>query len=206
MPPARRGIRCTIHVEADQARNRKNLGSRGGRPPKFDKTDYKERRQGEASIRRDGRPAPILWGNIRERLRERPPVACKVLGGVLPFAKLKVGRFHDDAGAMLASLVTMGANVLYAYHHRVRDIARTRGTAIISHIPDDDGTVAEPELRAVVLADPYPLDKPEGCTKPGDRRPHVGIDQNRDNRRRWDGAIRHHVRLQTFEPCRSVGH
>jgi transposase len=32
----RRGIRCTIPDKADQARNRRNLGSRGGRPPHFD--------------------------------------------------------------------------------------------------------------------------------------------------------------------------
>ncbi|GAA2936595.1 hypothetical protein GCM10010524_70840 [Streptomyces mexicanus] len=39
----RRGIRCTIPDKADQARNRKKLGSLGGRPPKFDAEDYKAR-------------------------------------------------------------------------------------------------------------------------------------------------------------------
>lgn len=39
----RRGIRCTIPDKADQARNRKKRGSRGGRPPKFDPEDYKAR-------------------------------------------------------------------------------------------------------------------------------------------------------------------
>ncbi|MFY4722799.1 IS5 family transposase [Streptomyces sp. LaBMicrA B280] len=39
----RRGIRCTIPDKVDQARNRKKLGSRGGRPPKFDAEDYKAR-------------------------------------------------------------------------------------------------------------------------------------------------------------------
>ncbi|WP_420713049.1 transposase [Streptomyces sp. MMG1121] len=38
-----RGIRCTIPDKADQARNRRERGSRGGRPPKFDKIDYRER-------------------------------------------------------------------------------------------------------------------------------------------------------------------
>ncbi|GAB7028598.1 hypothetical protein JCM4914_00590 [Streptomyces platensis subsp. malvinus] len=37
----RRGIRCTIPDKADQERNRKKLGSRGGRPPRFDAEDYK---------------------------------------------------------------------------------------------------------------------------------------------------------------------
>jgi len=40
---SRRGIGCTIPEKADQVRNRKKLGSRGGRPPAFDKEDYKER-------------------------------------------------------------------------------------------------------------------------------------------------------------------
>lgn len=39
----RRGIRCTTPDKADQARNRKKLGSRGGRPPNFDRFDYHER-------------------------------------------------------------------------------------------------------------------------------------------------------------------
>ncbi|UQW99309.1 IS5 family transposase [Streptomyces sp. RerS4] len=48
----RRGIRCTIPDKADQARNRKKLGSRGGRPPKFDAEDYKARHAVECGINR----------------------------------------------------------------------------------------------------------------------------------------------------------
>jgi hypothetical protein len=39
----RRGILCTIPEKKDQVRNRKKLGSRGGRPLTFDKADYRER-------------------------------------------------------------------------------------------------------------------------------------------------------------------
>ncbi|MFE3883141.1 transposase [Streptomyces lydicus] len=48
----RRGIRCTIPAKAGQAANRKKRGSRGGRPPKFDKADYKERDAVECGINR----------------------------------------------------------------------------------------------------------------------------------------------------------
>ncbi|MEV7682659.1 transposase [Streptomyces sp. NPDC088341] len=47
-----RGITCTVPKKADQARNRKKLGSRGGRPPKFDKDDCKERHAVECGINR----------------------------------------------------------------------------------------------------------------------------------------------------------
>lgn len=38
----RRGIKATIPVPTDRVRNRLKRGLRGGRPPKFDKDDYKQ--------------------------------------------------------------------------------------------------------------------------------------------------------------------
>ncbi len=48
----RRGIGCTIPEKTDQVRNRTKGGSQGGRPPKFDKIDYRERHAVECRISR----------------------------------------------------------------------------------------------------------------------------------------------------------
>jgi transposase len=48
----KRSIRCTIPEKRDQIANRKKRGSHGGRPPNFDKADYKERHAVECGINR----------------------------------------------------------------------------------------------------------------------------------------------------------
>ncbi|MFD0608491.1 MULTISPECIES: IS5 family transposase [Streptomyces] len=48
----RRGIGCTIPEKRDQIANRLKRGIHGGRPPKFDKADYRERHAVECGIGR----------------------------------------------------------------------------------------------------------------------------------------------------------
>ncbi len=48
----RRGIKATIPIPADRVRSRLKRDSRGGRPPKFDKDDYKQRHAVECGIDR----------------------------------------------------------------------------------------------------------------------------------------------------------
>ncbi|MGW3692010.1 hypothetical protein ACWD6V_39860, partial [Streptomyces sp. NPDC005125] len=48
----KRKIGCTIPEKRDQIANRKKRGSHGGRPPKFDKDDYKARHAVECGINR----------------------------------------------------------------------------------------------------------------------------------------------------------
>jgi len=51
----------------------------------------------------------------------------------------------------------------------------------MAHVADDDRPVSKAELRAVVLADPDTLGKPEGGTQPLHRLAYVWVDEHGDD-------------------------
>ncbi|MDX3798830.1 hypothetical protein [Streptomyces sp. AK04-3B] len=74
-----RGVPCTIPEKSDQIRNRKKLGARGGRPPKFDKADCRERHAAAArpSTRRPAVRRRALSSAGINRLKHHRAVATR---------------------------------------------------------------------------------------------------------------------------------
>src|SRR5919204_6230557 len=102
-------------------------------------------------VRFDERSAPGRGVDVLERLGERPAVAGRVFGRVLALAVLEIRRLHHDAGAVRPRALAVGSGVVDAYDDGVRDLTRSRRPLVGAHVGDDDGAVAEPELRAMAL-------------------------------------------------------
>jgi transposase len=81
---------CTIPDKADQARNRKNHGYRGGRPPKFCPEDYKARHAVESGIITSKGLGPCPRGTTNSRSPTRQRFSS-------PLSTSECDQLHHDA-------------------------------------------------------------------------------------------------------------
>src|SRR6478609_8241472 len=119
--------------------------------------------------------APLLGGDVAQRLGERPAVAGRVLRGVLALAVLEVRGLHQDARAGGARAAAVGMRVVDADHHGMAGAVGQRRPALAADVADDQVAAAEVQLRAVVVADLHALDGAERVLQPSDGLAHVGV-------------------------------
>lgn len=85
-------------------------------------------------------------------------------------------------------------DVLDAHAHEMAGRPRSRRAPLFSVVGDHDGAVAaDAHLGPVGLTDAHPLGEAEGAGEERDRGAHVGVDEDRNDGRRQNGAVVAHV-------------
>ena len=125
-------------------------------------------------------------------------MAGEVFDHARALAVLPGRRLFQDAGACRPGLRECGVDVLYTQLHEVRDDAALWSSLVTADVRDDNCAVCScAQLRAMVVADPYPLPEAERRFQPLDRSSNVGIEQDRSHSRRRRRAVRLHGRDST---------
>ena len=111
-------------------------------------------------------------------------MAGEVLEGAVPLAVLPFDRCLEHDGAVVAGAGERRVYVGDADPDEVGDPAWLRGAPLAAGVGDDHGTVvADGQLGPMALADPRALGKAEGGAQEGHRGAHVGVDEDRHDRR-----------------------
>jgi hypothetical protein len=138
--------------------------------------------------------APFGRIDVSHRLRQLPAVPRRVGDEAGPLAVNVRLRLLEDAGTRVAGTRTGGVDVADADLDHLRDDVTARSDLRATNVCDHDRAIGtDLHLRAVVVANPHALPKPEGSLEERDRRTHVGVNQYRCDGRRWRGAIGEHV-------------
>ena len=104
-------------------------------------------------------------------------------GSSASYCRSPYSKSVGSGRAVRAGVLAVRAGVVDAHQHGVRLLAGARRSPLVAHVADDQASVAEPELRAVVLADPHALLEPERGREPLDRLTDIRIHEHRDDGR-----------------------
>jgi hypothetical protein len=122
-------------------------------------------------------------------------MAFKVLGGVLTLTEGHVRRLHEDPSSGGSGPLEVGTAIPHSHQDRVGDLLRSRWRTVPVGVSDDDCTIAELKLRAVVLADLHSLGKSEGVSQPSHRRSDIRVRQHGNHRGARYGPVRLQPRI-----------